>query len=217
MKSFQLVVCFRLGALISQPDRIVTRHRETPSRLTERTGRALQSIAPTFEPWSWNPGALKPSRMVKKIERVGKTRLAASTSLFGLPSPPSRLGRNLSDCQRQTSQNRTCRELSFKRSEGDEAWLLQLRVFGFGLFVDGNLGVGVFPEREKVFVGGERPDAGGIGIRSLHSSRLQRIGTSYAQMRQRSRPAVPDNAAMVENLLKLGDGSAALSGCQVCL
>src|ERR1035441_4979537 len=45
--------------------------------------------------------------MVKKIERVGKTRLAASTSLFGLPSPPSRLGRNLSDCQRQISQNRT--------------------------------------------------------------------------------------------------------------
>jgi hypothetical protein len=26
------------------------------------------------------------------------------------------------------------------------AWLLQLRVFGFGLFVDGNLRVGVFPE-----------------------------------------------------------------------
>jgi hypothetical protein len=47
------------------------------------------------------------TRMVKKIERVGKTRLAASTSLFGLPSPPSRLGRNLSDCQRQISQKRT--------------------------------------------------------------------------------------------------------------
>ena len=30
------------------------------------------------------------SRMVKKIERVGKVRLAASTSLFGLPSPPPR-------------------------------------------------------------------------------------------------------------------------------
>jgi hypothetical protein len=28
-------------------------------------------------------------------------------------------------------------------------------------------GVGVLPEREEVFVGGERPDAGGIGIRSL--------------------------------------------------
>ena len=47
------------------------------------------------------------SRMVKKIERVGKTRLAASTSLFGLPSPPSRFGRNLSDCQRQIFQKQT--------------------------------------------------------------------------------------------------------------
>ena len=36
-------------------------------------------------------------------------------------------------------------------------------------------------------------------------------------MRQRSRPAVPDDAAVVENFLKLGGGGAALSGCQVCL
>ena len=36
-------------------------------------------------------------------------------------------------------------------------------------------------------------------------------------MSQRSRPAVPDDAAVVENLLKLGGGSATLSGCQVCL
>ena len=36
-------------------------------------------------------------------------------------------------------------------------------------------------------------------------------------MRQRSRPAVPDDPAVVENLLKFGGGSTALSGCQVCL
>jgi hypothetical protein len=34
-------------------------------------------------------------------------------------------------------------------------------------------------------------------------------------MRQRSRPAVPDDTAVVENLLKLGGGSAVLVGCQV--
>jgi hypothetical protein len=55
--------------------------------------------------------------MVKQIERVGKTRLAASTSLFGLPSPPSRLGRNLSDCQRQISHNRTSGEPPVHRSQ----------------------------------------------------------------------------------------------------
>ena len=36
-------------------------------------------------------------------------------------------------------------------------------------------------------------------------------------MRQGSRPAVPDDAAVVENLLKLGGGGGALSTCQVCL
>jgi hypothetical protein len=32
--------------------------------------------------------------------------------------------------------------------------LLQLRVLGFGLFEDGDVGVGVFPQRQKIFVGG---------------------------------------------------------------
>jgi hypothetical protein len=42
--------------------------------------------------------------------------------------------------------------------------LLQPRVLGFGLLQDGDVGVGVFPESEKIFVGGECTDAGGIGI-----------------------------------------------------
>jgi hypothetical protein len=45
--------------------------------------------------------------------------------------------------------------------------LLQLRVLGFGLLVDGNVGVGDFPEGEEILVGGERPDAGGISICAL--------------------------------------------------
>ena len=44
---------------------------------------------------------------------------------------------------------------------------MQLRVLRFGFLQDGNVGVGVFPQRKKIFVGGERPNAGGIGIRAL--------------------------------------------------
>ena len=85
-------------------------------------------------------------------------------------------------------------------------------VFSLCFFQDGDIGIGVFPEGEEVFVGGERAHAGGIGIRSLRSSRLQGVGASHSQMRQSPRPAVPDDAAVVENLLKLDGGSGALSG-----
>jgi hypothetical protein len=98
---------------------------------------------------------------------------------------------------------------------GQSKGLPEHRVFGFGLLQDRDVGVGVFPKREEVFVGGERPDAGSIGIRSLRGSRLQGIGASHAQMRQGSRPTVPDDSAVVDDLLKLGSGSTALSGCRV--
>ncbi len=48
-----------------------------------------------------------------------------------------------------------------------ELRLLQLGVFGFGLLADGKVGVSVFPEGEEVFISGEGPCAGSIGIRAL--------------------------------------------------
>src|SRR5580700_1552 len=92
---------------------------------------------------------------------------------------------------------------------------LQLRVFRLGLFQDRDVGVGVFPESEEIFVGGEGANAGGIGIGTLRSFRLQGVCTRHSQMRQSSGPAVPDDAAVVDDLLKLRGGSAALSGRQI--
>jgi hypothetical protein len=94
--------------------------------------------------------------------------------------------------------------------------LKQLRILSLGLPQDRDVWVGVFPQREEVFVCGECPDAGGIGIRALRGFQLQGFGTSQSEMRYRSCPAIPYNAAVVDNLLKLGGGSA-LSVCQVCL
>jgi hypothetical protein len=62
--------------------------------------------------------------------------------------------------------------------------LLQLCVLSFGLLEDGDVGVGVFPEREEAFVSGERPNAGGVGIRALRGSRLQSVGAPHTQMFQ---------------------------------
>src|SRR5271168_1170827 len=108
-------------------------------------------------------------------------------------------------------------EVTPKNSTQDKRALLQSCVLRLGFFQDGDVGVGVFPEGEEIFVGGQRPDAGGIGICSLRGSRLQGIGTRHSQMRQRSRPAVPDDTAVVDDFLELGGGLCALSGCQVCL
>jgi hypothetical protein len=45
--------------------------------------------------------------------------------------------------------------------------LLQLRVLRLGFFQNGDVGVGVFPEGEEVFVSGAYPDAGSVGISAL--------------------------------------------------
>jgi hypothetical protein len=45
----------------------------------------------------------------------------------------------------------------------DKKSLLHLSVLHLGLLQDGNVRVGVFPEGEEIFVGGERTDASQSG------------------------------------------------------
>ena len=63
---------------------------------------------------------------------------------------------------------------------------MQLRVLGFGLLQDADVGVGVFPEGEEIFVGGEGASAGEVSLGALplclKISRLQGISASYSQM-----------------------------------
>ena len=117
--------------------------------------------APAAEVAASSLPALQAGRLVAFKVRIEPDFLGALL----VYCPP--LKRNPSDCRGLTSQMRTCRELSFNRSESDEARLLQLRVFDLGLLVDGNLGVGVFPEGQEVFVRGERTNAGRVGICAL--------------------------------------------------
>ena len=91
--------------------------------------------------------------------------------------------------------------------------LLQLLVLRLGLLQDGDVGVGIFPQGEEIFIGGERAYAREVGICPMRSSRLQRVRPRYAEMRQSPRPAVLDDAAVVKNPRKLGGSRAALSGC----
>ncbi|MGA6980265.1 MAG: hypothetical protein WBZ11_01800, partial [Candidatus Sulfotelmatobacter sp.] len=53
--------------------------------------------------------------------------------------------------------------------------LLQLGIFRFGFFQDGDVGVAVFPEREEIFLGGESARAGEVAIsRRRHCGALLR-------------------------------------------
>src|SRR5215469_17336947 len=105
----------------------------------------------------------------------------------------------------------------FGRNSEGPASLLQLCVLRLGFFQDGYVWIGVFPKREKVLVRGQSSDAGGIGIRALRCSSLQRVCPGQAEMRQRAGPTVPHDAAVVKNLLECCRGCGALSSVQICL
>jgi len=81
----------------------------------------------------------------------------------------------------------------------DGALLLQLRVLHLGLLVDGDVGVGVFPEREKILV----------CRAALRNVALECIGTTQLEVRQRTDRFVEHEPAMVEDFLKLCSGFAA--------
>ena len=74
--------------------------------------------------------------------------------------------------------------------------LLQLGILGFGLLQDGDVGVGVFPECQEVFVG---------IFRSAPVSR-QRVRPAQLQVRQRPDRIAKDDPAVIENFLEFGDG-----------
>jgi hypothetical protein len=58
-------------------------------------------------------------------------------------------------------------------------------------------------------------DTGGIGIGSVRGLRLERVGAGDAQMREGSRPAVPYETAVVEDLLEVDRGSRAVARREV--
>jgi hypothetical protein len=84
---------------------------------------------------------------------------------------------------------------------------MQLGVFGFCGYEDGDIGVGVFPECEEIVVGGT----------SLRCVALKGIGAGKTEVREGSRFTRPYNPSMVENFLKLGSSSGALVRRQKCL
>jgi len=74
-------------------------------------------------------------------------------------------------------------------------WLgsIQLGVFGFSGDEDGDVGVGIFPERKEILIRS-------LGFRSVA---LQRRGAGETKMRERADGFVDDDSAVVEYFLEL--------------
>jgi hypothetical protein len=70
---------------------------------------------------------------------------------------------------------------------------LELCVLRLGLPEDGDIGIGVFPQREKILVSGA----------CFERIALERVGTPELQMSQRTDGFIQNNPAMVEDFLKL--------------
>jgi hypothetical protein len=66
---------------------------------------------------------------------------------------------------------------------------MQLCILGFGLFQEGDVAVGVFPEGEEVLVG-----SAGFGGVALNSE-----GAGKAEMRRCTNDFVEHNSAMIED------------------
>src|ERR1700676_4765609 len=85
--------------------------------------------------------------------------------------------------------------------------LLQLRVLRLGLLQDGDVGVGVFPEREEILISGT--SLGGV---TGHG-----VGASQLEMGDGASHHVHDDTSMIQHLLKLGSGRATVARCQKSL
>jgi len=85
--------------------------------------------------------------------------------------------------------------------------LLQLGVFGFGLLIDGNVGVGVLPAHQEILIGR-------CGLGSV--SRL-RVSTAQLQMRHCAYRIADYDPPMVDNLLELRSGFGTSSFSQIGL
>src|SRR6266478_451985 len=100
---------------------------------------------------------------------------------------------------------------AYTRESNFNPQLKQLRILSLGLLQDGDVWVGVFPQREEIFVRAECPDAGRVGVRALQGSCLHYVGAGETYMRERPREAISNDSPVLQYLLKLGGTLLALS------
>src|SRR5215470_1661943 len=85
--------------------------------------------------------------------------------------------------------------------------LSQIRVFFFGFDKNGDVGIGVFPKREKIL----------IRCAGLSGLALQRVRAAQRKTRKRSDGLIENDSSMVEDFLEFRRGFTSLMGSQMSL
>ena len=133
---------------------------------------------------------------------------AAAAELLDDPIMRDGLAEQWKSLQPRASMlGRLARGSQRNRHARDQQPLLQLGVFSFRFFEDGNIGVGVLPEGEEVL----------IGAAAFRRITGHRVRARQTEMGQRAGKKIPHDAAVVEHFLKLGSRLAAFVLLQVGL
>ena len=83
--------------------------------------------------------------------------------------------------------------------------LLQLRILGFGLLEDGDVGIGVLPKGKKILIRLARRGAvAGEGV-----------GASQTKVGQRCQRIIDNDASVIDEFLKLDGSEGTLTGVQL--
>src|SRR6266849_7877105 len=90
---------------------------------------------------------------------------------------------------------------------GSQPRSYQPRILLLGFLQDGDVGIGVFPESEKILVCGA----------GLTDVGLHRVSTSEAEVGECPQREVQHNTAMIEEFLELGSGCRAVVGHELGL
>src|SRR5271163_2186123 len=93
---------------------------------------------------------------------------------------------------------------SYPAPLGTGSRLPQPRVLRLGLLQDRDIGVGVFPERQKILIRDAR----------LGTISGKRVGSGQAQVRQRADDFVGDNAGVIQNFPEFDGSGGALTGSE---
>src|SRR5271169_1156351 len=125
--------------------------------------------APPGEPPAEAYVALIPDQLDQLVAPIALYPDALLAQILGAATFPDQIAAATGWLQ----QNKSLTGTALMQAVNEQPWvrLLQLRVFCLGFFQDWDVGVGVFPEREEILIGGF--GFGGVALHGISATQLE--------------------------------------------